>query len=79
MAVFSAYLLNKYLKLNCKSYFVLEMPSYKIPMFKNVGINVLEKLKPLFWCWKNHFSLIRYFMVLGSHGLSDDFNNAEKS
>ncbi|MQP25111.1 ferrous iron transport protein B [Flavobacterium sp. LMO8] len=79
MAVFSAYLLNKYLKLNCKSYFVIEMPSYKIPMFKNVGINVLEKTKAfVFGAGKIILALSVILWFLGSHGLSDDFNNAEK-
>lgn len=79
MAVFSAYLLNKYLKLNCKSYFVVEMPSYKIPMFKNVGINVLEKTKTfVFGAGKIILALSVILWFLGSHGLSDDFNNAEK-
>lgn len=45
MAIFSSWLLDKFLKLSCKTYFVVEMPSYKIPMLKNVGINVLEKTK----------------------------------
>ncbi len=79
MAVFSAYLLNKYLKLNCKSYFVVEMPSYKIPLFKNVGINVLEKTKAfVFGAGKIILALSVILWFLGSHGLSDDFNNAEK-
>ncbi|MFY7987679.1 MAG: ferrous iron transport protein B [Flavobacterium sp.] len=79
MAVFSAYLLNKYLKLNCKSYFVVEMPSYKIPMFKNVGINVLEKTKAFVTgAGKIILALSVILWYLGSHGLSDDFNNAEK-
>jgi ferrous iron transport protein B len=79
MAIFSAYLLNKYLKLNCKSYFVVEMPSYKIPMFKNVSINVLEKTKAFVTgAGKIILALSVILWYLGSHGLSDDFNNAEK-
>ena len=79
MAVFSAFLLNKYLKLSCKSYFVVEMPSYKIPMFKNVGINVLEKTKAFVTgAGKIILALSVILWYLGSHGLSDDFNNAEK-
>lgn len=79
MAVFSAYLLNKYLKLNCKSYFVVEMPSYKIPMVKNIGINVLEKTKAFVsGAGKIILALSVILWYLGSHGLSDDFNNAEK-
>lgn len=77
MAIFSAYLLNKFLKLNCKSYFVVEMPSYKIPMFKNVGINVLEKTKAFVTgAGKIILALSVILWYLGSHGLSDDFNNA---
>ena len=77
MAIFSAYLLNKYLKLSCKSYFVVEMPSYKIPMFKNVGINVLEKTKAFVTgAGKIILALSVILWYLGSHGLSDDFNNA---
>jgi ferrous iron transport protein B len=79
MAVFSAYLLNKYLKLSCKSYFVVEMPSYKIPMIKNVGLNVLEKTKAFVTgAGKIILALSVILWYLGSHGLSDDFNNAEQ-
>ena len=79
MAIFSAYLLNKFLKLNCKSYFVVEMPSYKIPMFKNVTINALEKTKAFVTgAGKIILALSVILWYLGSHGLSDDFNNAEQ-
>ena len=78
MAVLSAYLLNKYLKLSCKSYFVVEMPSYKIPMLKNVGLNVLEKTKAFVTgAGKIILALSVILWYLGSHGLSDDSNNAE--
>ena len=45
MAVLSAYILNKILKTNYKTFFVIEMPSYKIPLLKNVVLTVLEKTK----------------------------------
>jgi len=77
-AILSAFLLNKYLKLNCKSYFVVEMPSYKIPLLKNVAINVLEKTKAfVFGAGKIILALSIILWFLGSHGLSDDFKNAE--
>jgi len=44
-AIGSAWLLNKILKIKSKSFFVIEMPNYKLPLFKNVAINVLEKTK----------------------------------
>ena len=79
-AVFSAYLLNKVLKLKCKSYFVVEMPSYKIPMFKNVGINVLEKTKAFVaGAGKIILALSVILWFLGSHGPSKEFDNAEKA
>jgi ferrous iron transport protein B len=79
MAILSAYLLSKFLKLNTKTYFVIEMPSYKIPMLKNIGINVLEKTKAfVFGAGKIILALSIILWFLGSHGLSDDFNNAEK-
>ena len=42
MAIFSAYMLNKILKIRGKTYFVVEMPNYKLPLFKNVFINVFN-------------------------------------
>ncbi len=79
MAIFSALLLHKFLKMNCKSYFVVEMPSYKIPMFKNVSINVIEKTKAfVFGAGKIILALSVVLWYMGSHGISDDFNNAEK-
>jgi ferrous iron transport protein B len=77
-AILSAYLLNKTLKLKCKTYFVVEMPSYKIPMFKNVGINVLEKTKAFVaGAGKIILALSVILWFLGSHGPSKGFDNAE--
>lgn len=78
MAILSAYILNKILKLKCKSYFVVEMPSYKVPMLKNVGINVLEKTKAFVTgAGKIILALSVVLWFLGSHG-SQDFNKAEE-
>ena len=78
-AILSAYLLNKILKLKCKSYFVVEMPSYKIPMFKNVGINVLEKTKAfVVGAGKIILAISVVLWFLGSHGPSNGFDNAEE-
>ena len=78
MAIFSAYILNKMLKIQSKSYFVVEMPGYKIPMFKNVAINVLEKTKAfVFGAGKIILALSIVLWFLGSHGPSNDFGKAE--
>lgn len=79
MAVFSAYILNKILKFKNKSYFVVEMPNYRLPMFKNVAINVIEKTKAfVFGAGKIILALSIILWFLGSHGPGDDFNNAEQ-
>ncbi len=79
MALFSAYILNTILKINSKSYFVVEMPSYKVPLFKNVAINVLEKTKAfVFGAGKIILALSVILWFLGSHGPKDTFGNAEK-
>jgi ferrous iron transport protein B len=79
VAIFSAYILNKILKISSKSYFVVEMPSYKIPLFKNVAINVLEKTKAfVFGAGKIILALSIILWFLGSHGPDKDFKNAQK-
>ena len=78
MAIFSAYLMNKILKMKHKSYFVVEMPSYKVPLFRNVAINVIEKTKAfVFGAGKIILALSIILWFLGSHGYGDNFKNAE--
>lgn len=78
VAIASAYILNKLLKLKCKSYFVVEMPSYKVPMFKNVALNVLEKTKAFVTgAGKIILAISIVLWFLGSHG-SSNFDNAEE-
>ncbi len=44
-AIIAGYILNKSLNVKSKSFFVIEMPNYQIPSFKNVFLSVLEKTK----------------------------------
>jgi ferrous iron transport protein B len=79
VAIGSAYLLNKALKLKCKSYFIVEMPSYKVPLFKNVVLNVLEKTKAFVTgAGKIILALSVILWFLGSHGPGENFNNAQE-
>ena len=78
-AIGAAYILNKVLKIKSKTYFVIEMPNYKLPIFKNVVITVIEKTKSfVFGAGKIilAFSIILWF--LASYGPGKDFNNAEE-
>lgn len=79
MAIFSAFILNKILKLKSKSYFVVEMPNYKLPLLKNVAINILEKTKAfVFGAGKIILAISIILWFLGSHGPKSTFGNAEK-
>lgn len=78
MAIISATILNKMLQLKTKSFFVIEMPNYKIPYYKNVGLNVLEKTKAfVFGAGKIIVSLSIILWFLASYGPTDNFANAE--
>jgi ferrous iron transport protein B len=78
MALFSAYVLHKVLQLNCKTFFVVEMPNYKLPMFKNVAINVIEKTKAfVFGAGKIILSIAVILWFLASNGPSKNFSDAE--
>jgi len=79
MAIFSAYILNKILKVKTKSYFIIEMPNYKLPLFKNVAINVIEKTKSfVFGAGKIILAISIILWYLGSHSSNTSFKNAEK-
>ncbi len=77
-AVFSAYILNKILKIKSKSYFVVEMPSYKIPLLKNVLLTVIEKTKTfVFEAGKIILAISIVLWFLASYGPGEQFNDAE--
>lgn len=79
MAIFSAYVLNKILKIQSKTYFVVEMPNYKLPLFKNVGINVIEKTKAfIVGAGKIILAISIVLWFLASYGPGEKFSNAEK-
>ncbi len=78
-AVGSAWILNKVLKIKSTSYFVVEMPGYKIPLFKNVAINVIEKTKAfVFGAGKIILAISIILWVLASFGPNDKFEKAEE-
>lgn len=79
MAIFSAWVLHKILKIKSKSYFVVEMPNYKLPMFRNVGINVVEKTKSfVLGAGKIILAISIILWVLASYGPGDKFDNARE-
>ena len=78
-AIIAAFILDKTLKIESKSYFVVEMPNYKVPLFRNVFINVFEKTKTfLIDAGKIILAISVILWFLASYGPSKDFNNAEE-
>ncbi len=77
-AILSAMVLNKIMKIKSRSFFVVEMPNYKLPLFKNVAYTVLEKTKSfVFGAGKIILAISIILWFLGSNGFSNDFKNAE--
>ena len=79
MAIFSAYILDKVLKIQRKTFFVVEMPSFKLPLIKNVIITVIEKTKTfVFEAGKIIQAISVILWVMASYGPGEKFNNAEE-
>jgi len=77
-AIISAYILNKILKIKSKTFFVVEMPNYKLPLFKNVALTVIEKTKSfVFGAGKIILAISIVLWFLASYGPGEEFNDAE--
>ena len=77
-AIISAWLLDRFLKIQSKSFFVIEMPNYKVPLFKNVALTVVEKTKSfVVGAGKIIMAISVILWVLASYG-PGDFNKAEQ-
>jgi ferrous iron transport protein B len=78
MAMISAYLLHKVLKVQGKSFFIIEMPDYKLPSLKNVFYTVVEKTKAfIFGAGKIilAISIILWFLASNGPKAYDDAEN----
>ena len=78
MAIFSAYTLDRFMKTNRKTFFVVEMPNYKFPLLKNVLITVIEKTKTfVFEAGKIILAISVILWVMASYGPGEKFSNAD--
>ena len=79
MALLSAWILSKTLKIQAKSYFVVEMPNYKLPLLKNVGITVWEKTRSFVTeAGKIILAISILLWVMASYGPGKNFEEAEQ-
>lgn len=78
-AVLSGYVLNKFLKMKSRSFFIAEMPAYKLPLLKNVGLTVWEKTKSfVVGAGKIILAISIVLWFLAANGPGEDFRNAEQ-
>ncbi|WP_350284344.1 ferrous iron transport protein B [uncultured Croceitalea sp.] len=79
MAIASATVLSKVLKIRSRSFFMIEMPTYRMPLLKNVFYTVVEKTKSfVFGAGKIILAIAIILWFLGSNGISNEFKNAEE-
>jgi len=77
MALLSSWILKHYFQTTSKSYFVVEMPNYKLPRLKNVSITVLEKTKSFVTeAGKIILAFSVLLWVMASFGPGEKFENA---
>ncbi|MEK9583849.1 MAG: ferrous iron transport protein B [Flavobacteriaceae bacterium] len=77
-AIVAAAILNRGLNIERRSFFMIEMPTFKPPQLRNVAFTVFEKTKSfVLEAGKIILALSVVIWFLGSNGYSDSFKNAE--
>lgn len=76
-ALASSFIAHKILKIKGLSTFIIEMPSYKLPYYKNIGLDIIEKTKAfIFGAGKIILTISIILWVLASYGPGDNLSNA---
>ena len=76
----SAYVLKKIMKTTERSFLIMELPTYKTPRWKNVGLTIIEKVKTFsFEAGKIIVAVSIVLWVLATYGPGDAINNAEEN
>ncbi len=75
----SAYALKRIMKTTERSFLIMELPTYKTPRWKNVGLTILEKVKTFsFEAGKIIIAVSIVLWVLATYGPGDNITNAEE-
>ena len=79
-ALFSAYVMKKIMKAGERSFLIMELPTYKMPRWRNVGLTIVEKVKTFsFEAGKIIVAVSIVLWVLASYGPGDAIKNAEQN
>lgn len=78
-AILSAWVMKFIIQAKERSYLIMEMPTYRIPKWSNVGYNIVEKTKTfVFEAGKVILAVSIILWVLASYGPSDEMNKARE-
>lgn len=79
MAILSSSILQLFIKSDNRSYLVLEMPDYRLPLIKNVLLNIWIKTKSfIVEAGKIIFAISILLWIFASTGPGDNFRNANQ-
>lgn len=78
-ALVSAWVISKLIKVNERSYLLMEMPTYKLPKWSTVGFTIVDKTKAFVWeAGKIIIAISIVLWVLASYGPGDKLENARE-
>ncbi len=78
-AVFAALVMKWILKAKEKSYFIMELPVYRTPQWRNVGLTIYDKVKIFLWdAGKIIVAISVILWFLSSHAPADRFDQIDK-
>lgn len=78
-AIASAALLRLLIKAKHSNYFIMELPAYKWPSWKNVGLTIYDKTLTFVWeAGKVIVAISIILWAMASYGFNDQFKNAEE-
>jgi ferrous iron transport protein B len=79
-ALLSAYVMKLIMKMKERSFFLMELPIYRMPRWKNVGITIVEKVKTfVFEAGKVILAISIVLWVLASYGPGNALTKAEET
>lgn len=79
MALLSSAILTRVLNIPSKAYFVVEMPNYKLPLLKNIGITIWEKTTTfVVEAGRIIMAISILLWIMASFGPNENFKNADE-
>jgi ferrous iron transport protein B len=78
-AILSAWLLKLLIRVRERSYLIMELPTYRVPKWSNVGYTIIEKTKAfVFEAGKIIMAISIILWVLASYGPGDEMDRARE-